>query len=237
MAKYILKNCKPPYQLVVLLSIENAFNYFRIDSANGFVFRAQFQNDSTLWFESFLMDLIAEVGDTIPFSFGTVLESEEPIIQFGVSSSKRTFRVLPSFGQQFELVKGFGLVYDTVWTSINYAGRLLGCVIDDVIYGDTLTVGVEDEETPIASSFKLEQNYPNPFNPSTKIKYSIPQMSEVTLKIYDVLGNEIATLVNEEKPAGEYEVEFDGTELPSGIYFYQLTAGSSIETKKMVLLK
>jgi hypothetical protein len=86
-------------------------------------------------------------------------------------------------------------------------------------------------------SFKLEQNYPNPFNPTTKIEFRIADFGFVSLKVYDVLGNEIATLVNEEKPAGEYEVEFDGSRLPTGIYFYQLQAGNFVETKKMVLLK
>ena len=85
--------------------------------------------------------------------------------------------------------------------------------------------------------FSLEQNYPNPFNPVTSIHYVVGSQSYVTLKVYDVLGNEVATLVNEQKPAGSYEVEFDGAELPSGIYFYQLKAGSYIETKKMILLK
>jgi hypothetical protein len=93
--------------------------------------------------------------------------------------------------------------------------------------------------------FTLEQNYPNPFNPSTKIKYSIPndiasganQSQLVILKVYDVLGNEIATLINEEKKSGEYEVEFNAGQIPSGIYFYQLMAGSFGETKKMLLIK
>ncbi|OQA67711.1 MAG: hypothetical protein BWY38_01270 [Ignavibacteria bacterium ADurb.Bin266] len=93
--------------------------------------------------------------------------------------------------------------------------------------------------------FSLEQNYPNPFNPTTKIKYSIPTVTLrqaqsdnwVTLKLYDVLGNEITTLVNERKPAGNYKVEFSGSDLPSGVYFYQLKAGSFIQTKKMILLR
>jgi hypothetical protein len=90
--------------------------------------------------------------------------------------------------------------------------------------------------------FSLEQNYPNPFNPITKIKYTIPSvgtslMKFVQLKVYDVLGNEVATLVNEEKPAGSYEVEFDASGLSSGIYFYKLQAGSFIDTRKMLLLK
>ncbi|MEP0862683.1 MAG: T9SS type A sorting domain-containing protein, partial [Ignavibacterium sp.] len=92
---------------------------------------------------------------------------------------------------------------------------------------------------PIINNFILEQNYPNPFNPSTKIKYVIPNgvRNLVTLKVYDVLGNEVATLVNEEKPAGIYEVEFNASKLSSGIYFYKLQAGSFVETKKMILLK
>jgi len=107
-------------------------------------------------------------------------------------------------------------------------------------------VSVEDD-IPTVSEFKLEQNYPNPFNPSTKIKFTIPTADNplrggargelVTLKVYDILGNEIATLVNEELSAGEYEVEFDGKRLTSGIYFYTLKAGSFIQTKKMVYLK
>jgi hypothetical protein len=92
-------------------------------------------------------------------------------------------------------------------------------------------------EVQAPNLFTLEQNYPNPFNPSTVISYQLPVNSMVSLKIYDILGNEIATLVNEEKPAGSYEVEFKAATLPSGIYFYQLKAGAYSETKKMILLK
>ena len=89
----------------------------------------------------------------------------------------------------------------------------------------------------VTSNFILLQNYPNPFNPTTKIIYSILQRSFVTLKVFDVLGNEVTTLVNEEKPAGEYEVEFDGSKLTSGVYLYQLEAGDFTHTTKMVLIK
>jgi len=85
--------------------------------------------------------------------------------------------------------------------------------------------------------FYLSQNYPNPFNPSTKIEYSISEVSFVQLKIYDILGNEIAELANEEQTAGVYRAEFSGEGLTSGIYFYILQAGSFVETKKMVLMK
>jgi hypothetical protein len=96
---------------------------------------------------------------------------------------------------------------------------------------------VEDSTNILPTEFSLRQNYPNPFNPVTSIQYTINSKQLISLKVYDILGNEIATLVNEEKPAGEYEVEFNGSELPSGIYFYQLKAGNYIETKKMMLLK
>jgi photosystem II stability/assembly factor-like uncharacterized protein len=85
--------------------------------------------------------------------------------------------------------------------------------------------------------FELQQNYPNPFNPSTKIKYSVPQSSTVIIRVYDILGNEIETLVNEKKPVGSYEINWSSENLPSGIYFYRLQAGNFIETKKMLLLK
>jgi len=84
---------------------------------------------------------------------------------------------------------------------------------------------------------KIEQNYPNPFNPSTKILYGISHSSFVTLKVYDILGKEITTLVNETLLEGEYEVEFDGSKLTSGIYFYKLQSDDYVETKKMVLMK
>lgn len=87
------------------------------------------------------------------------------------------------------------------------------------------------------SSFKLEQNYPNPFNPSTEIKYSIPVESYVRLKVYNVLGNEVATLVNEEKPAGKYSIKFNASNLSSGVYIYRLQTDYSIITKKMTLIK
>jgi hypothetical protein len=100
---------------------------------------------------------------------------------------------------------------------------------------DPLT-DVEHEFTP-PTEFALEQNFPNPFNPSTKIKYSIPQTSNVVIKVFDIIGNEIETLVNEEKPAGTYELTWYAENLPSGVYFYQLKAGDYVNTKKMILLK
>jgi sugar lactone lactonase YvrE len=108
---------------------------------------------------------------------------------------------------------------------------------DNIVKVSNLPVGVEDENNFVADDFSLEQNYPNPFNPSTSIQYRVSSISNVLLKVYDVLGNEVATLVNEEKPAGSYEVKFNAVGLSSGIYFYKLQAGSLVETKKMILLR
>ena len=89
----------------------------------------------------------------------------------------------------------------------------------------------------IPTNFNLTQNYPNPFNPSTKIRYSVPQASTIVIRVFDVLGNEIETLMNEEKAIGTYEISWYAEQLPSGIYFYRLQAGPFVETKKMVLIK
>jgi len=101
-----------------------------------------------------------------------------------------------------------------------------------------------DDNNNIPKEYSLHQNYPNPFNPSTKIKYSVPQTSNILIKVFDILGNKIETLVNEEKAVGSYMVELDGNGLPSGIYFYRIQAvptgrqvGSFVETKKMILLR
>jgi photosystem II stability/assembly factor-like uncharacterized protein len=99
-------------------------------------------------------------------------------------------------------------------------------------YSDEISIDFNTQYT-----FVLEQNYPNPFNPSTTIRYQIPNSSFVTLKVYDVLGNEISTLVNEKIPAGSYEFDFDATGLPSGIYLYRLQAGDFVDTRKMILIK
>jgi hypothetical protein len=96
---------------------------------------------------------------------------------------------------------------------------------------------VEEPASEIPAEYKLHQNFPNPFNPVTKINWQSPVGSWQTLKVYDVLGNEIATLVDEYKPAGSYGIDFNAVDLPSGVYFYKLQTGSFVETKKMVLLK
>jgi hypothetical protein len=96
---------------------------------------------------------------------------------------------------------------------------------------------VNVDENVVVADYKLQQSYPNPFNPSTVIKYQIPELSFVSLKIYDVLGNEVVTLVNEEKSIGNYEIKFNAADLSSGVYYYGIKAGEFADIKKMLLLK
>jgi hypothetical protein len=100
-----------------------------------------------------------------------------------------------------------------------------------------ITTGVENEDNLTPGTFSLSQNYPNPFNPSTAIKFSIPKASNVVLKVYDILGSEVAVLVNKEVQAGNYTVDFDASEFASGMYIYSITAGEFSVSKKMMLLK
>jgi hypothetical protein len=136
-------------------------------------------------------------------------------------------------------VTAFNNIVRPIWTRVdNDQLSIWTAIVNNV-------VGV-DEDTPkiTPSEFALYQNYPNPFNPTTKIKFVIAKSTFVSLKVYDVLGKEDVTLVNEERPAGSYEVEMNAKGLPSGIYFYRLQvypanggAGGFVETKKMILMK
>ena len=101
----------------------------------------------------------------------------------------------------------------------------------------SLTSVPEQPLPSIPLSFTLNQNFPNPFNPSTIIQYAIPHSSRVTLKVYDVLGRVVAVLVDEQKNAGTYAVEFDGRSLSSGVYYYRLTSNNNSDVKRMLLLK
>ena len=137
-------------------------------------------------------------------------------------------------------VRDFGLTYHYDCGGVGYGySQLIGCVINGVLYGDTL-IGIEPISKQIPVKYQLFQNFPNPFNPSTKIKFSIPNgvVGQTFLSVYDVLGREVATLVNEKLQPGSYEVEWNGSNYTSGVYFYRLVIGGKIiNSKKMILLK
>ena len=134
----------------------------------------------------------------------------------------------------------FGLMNET--SEAQYSSILNGCVIDGVVYGDTSIVTGISEDTVSPKNYYLSQNYPNPFNPSTTISFSIPERSFVTLKVYDMLGREVANLVNEELEPGSFEKTFDASTLSSGVYIYRITAtkdGKILfnESKQMLMIK
>jgi photosystem II stability/assembly factor-like uncharacterized protein len=133
--------------------------------------------------------------------------------------------------------QGLGFVYAlAVLSPYIYAGDgMSGTGVWRRLLSDMIT-DVEELNSP-PSQYLLFQNYPNPFNPSTKISWQSPLSGWQTLKVYDVLGNEVDVLVNEYKDAGIYDIEFNSSELTSGVYFYQLKAGDYVNTKKMILMK
>jgi len=100
-----------------------------------------------------------------------------------------------------------------------------------------IIVSVEESESELPVSFGISQNYPNPFNPTTTIKYSVPEESFVSIKVYDILGRLVASLIDEEKPAGYHEVTFNAVSIASGTYFYRMDAGNFIDVKKLIILK
>ena len=145
------------------------------------------------------------------------------------------YKIDPDFNEDPELFfQGSNMVYPTYYEK-NHSLFITYYNQNDWGEIPLTTSSVTSEE--LQKEFALYSNYPNPFNPSTKIKFSVPQLSKVVIKVYDSLGKEIVTLVDEEKPAGNYEVEFDGKNLTSGIYFYKLILGRFTQTKKMILLR
>ncbi len=165
--------------------------------------------------------------------FGIIVKSKS-FTQYGFEGSE-SFTYCTGFGRTnytTQDIGGFG------------AEWLVGCYINGILYGDTILTEITNLNTGISDKFALYQNYPNPFNPSTKIKFDIPAphlykggQGGVSLKVFDILGKEITTLVNEKLNPGTYEVTFDGSNFASGIYFYQLKAGEFFGVKKLVLLK
>ena len=127
---------------------------------------------------------------------------------------------------------GIDLIDENVGWAVGWYGTIL--YTDN---GGTTTVDSDEEINQPPNNFVLYPNYPNPFNPTTTIKYSIPKASFVVLKIYDIIGEEVATLVNAQKPSGNYSVKFDASNLSSGIYFYRITSCNFMATKKLILLK
>jgi len=216
--------------------------YERVDTLEGKVFRYDENCPNS---EQFIEDLVMDVNDTTfaaRFGYciehaGTELSSELYFNKWEIEGNRRNYNYVEQVTADYFLATDIGLDYfklsddngDKTFT-------LKGMLKNGIVYGDTtLTDVINENELP--REFSLQQNNPNPFNPSTTISFQLPATRNVSLKVFDILGNEIENLINEEKPAGSYEVKFDASKLSSGIYFYTIYAGDFIETRKMLLLK
>ncbi len=218
--------------------------YERIDSLTGCVYR--YINDTTANHEYMTDSLFAQPGDTIYSSHDRVTSSGNYITQclsvrndsaFGIPTQLKTFQdqsFIP--GATYTLAKGFGELYGSVCEMGCGSSYLAYAKIDGKEYGKKIA-SIKSDADLSSNIFTLSQNYPNPFNPSTVISFQLPVTGKVSLKVYDILGNEVAVLVDEEKPAGNYKIDFNGSNLASGIYFYTLRTNNFVQNRKMILLK
>jgi hypothetical protein len=213
----------------------------RIDSLSGNIYRNVPCHSSQ---EMLIDSLKARLNDTSitcePTVNDTVMCSDtNSIIFFDTLRVSKKFDTPGFEGETVQIyTKNLGLVNYTfnIMNQVTW-GTLKGCVINGIVYGDTNMVGVKQISSEIPSNFSLFQNYPNPFNPKSNIKFQIAKSDFVKLIVYDVLGREVSKLVNEHLNPGVYQVEWDGTNYPSGVYLYKLITADFTETKKMVLLK
>jgi hypothetical protein len=243
------------YKFIVMIENSPAtYEYYRFDSLSGNLMIFNVNSSCNLYQNESLYDsLAAKKSDTIK-SCGVYSPDDykrcdryDTLKFFSITTTRKQFSRSVRFfhggsTESRDYVMGIGF---TRYTYFSFGGgfgggtelTLLGCVVDGVLYGDTLMTSLIQSEENIPNKNNLSQNYPNPFNPSTKIKFDIPKGSLVKLKIYDILGREVATLVNEKLNPGTYEYEWNGINLSSGVYFYKLEAENFIQTKRMVLIK
>lgn len=221
-----------PYTLFARISEDGYYYYYN-----------PFSNFEAIYFKEDAM-----VGDQwmqqIPSHYSpiyTMVIDTSYYIIFGRSTKVYTFFVTDSIliDDEYYWSEDFGLLHYTVEdpdAGFNYF--LAGCVINSVVYGDTslIPVGINDSD-PSSKGYLLEQNFPNPFNSMTTINYYLPQKSLVELVIYDILGNRIGQLLDDEMGVGYHSVVFNSDDLPSGVYVYKMTAGKYIEVKKFTLIK
>lgn len=182
---------------------------------------------------SYEMMIVDTVFESTLFGINTLIKRYKQYFSNDSTASTGSDIIAKYLGYNLGIVQvdgleGLGFLY------------LRGAVINSILYGDTtqiITSIFDDRLNHSLNDFIIFQNFPNPFNPSTTIRYQILQDGIVTLKVYDILGSEVAILVNEQKVAGKYEVNFNASKLASGVYLYKLQAGDFVNTKKMILLK
>jgi hypothetical protein len=216
--------------------ISSTNSYYRIDSLSGNLY--QYQTSDCL------VDSLNSVRNDSAYStciteWSKCDTSSYLFFSQNIDAKKFSWKANFELDGNKKYAKNIGRVYEARFAVTNYIIlNLRGCLIDGILSGDTSTlVGINLISTVIPETFSLEQNYPNPFNPATNIEFSIPGSGHVNLTIYDVMGREVETLVNYELKAGTYKADWSASKYPSGVYFYKLSSGDFIQTKRMILLK
>ncbi len=219
----------------------NYGNWYRVDSQTGLLTGyQQGYSCNNLTNERRADSLYSRKGDTLRKCDGppkSICIDTSNLSVLGVPTKQKKFREDGLILVERTLSKFFGVTSVYSWEISGTTTYLVGCRINGFTYGDTLLTMVESVSTETPASYTLEQNYPNPFNARTIVRFSLPAAGDVSLKVFDVMGRKVQTLVKERKNAGTYEVYFDGSGLNSGVYFYQLKAGNFSEVKRMVLIK
>ena len=222
--------------------------YERVDSSTACVYR--YSTDTVFNNNEFLVDsLMAESGDYFAgsitgysssddYTFYSLCVDEYEDTVFNLITKIKEFQD-QSFvpGVSYKLAAGFGQIYSISCEFSCGSSNLVYALIDRVEYGDKITEVIVCGPDILPDEYILYQNYPNPFNPSTNISFYLPQESKVILKIYDLRGALVNTLVNEQLQSGRYDYTFDASNYSSGLYFYQLSTNGVILTKKMLLIK
>jgi hypothetical protein len=222
----------------------------RVDSVSSNIYKAQTCGLNNERFIDSLKSMKNDTAFVCGTSQGNLVICTDTSYQniFGINKQTKTFRIMSFEGFNTQkYAKDIGLVsYNFGQLQHTCYLTLLGCVIDGVVYGDTgFITGINQISSEVPEQFSLSQNYPNPFNPATHFEFRIADFGLVRLIVYNAVGEEIETLVNRDLSPGTYRADFDGSSLPSGVYFYRLEAFDPstplrvtfTQTKKMVLIK
>ena len=217
------------YNVYVIVSFGDTitYHYYKLDADSGETWTAIPEDNYTNRIEA-RVDIIGQ-----SFIFGEY-RSVKQINYYRLPFGDTIITENAFWERYILLVSGIGEYYEQS-AEEGPIRILLGCIINGDTLG-TITSGIDDNEF-IVSGFNLHQNYPNPFNPSTVINYQIPENGLVTLRIYDILGREVRTLVNEQQTTGWYEVNFNASDLATGVYIYKLQVNYFVSSKKMMMIK
>jgi hypothetical protein len=238
--KYYLMNAYPHFS--------ETKTWVRFDSLTKSIYAFDSTNSCPYYFKEDLIDSLSMIAGTSNCCSNRIFNSNIIDTIFGIIGTTRSFRSNMVTGYRTIFYNSiFGIKKYEEFSFLGsyghtYRGSMIGCYINGIKYGDTATTHIHRISTNIPEKFKLNQNYPNPFNSTSKLKFEIARhggssTGVVKLVVYDILGKEVQTLVNERLQPGTYEAAFDGSSLNSGVYFYKLITNGFTETKKMLLIK